>query len=187
MATFEIKHRFTDAVLFSAELSAEYDSATHSVKLGAAVKLAVKAGAYLAGANLARANLADANLAGAYLAGANLADANLAGANLTGAYLAGANLARAKWRDGVLIQRKPLQLFGLDYPVTILDAHMQIGCELHPLEDWASFDDRRIAQMDGARALRFWTAHKAALLALAASDGRRPAEPVAAASTGEAA
>ena len=90
-----IRHRFTDAVLFSAELSAEYDGASSSVRLGAAVKLAVKAGADLAGAYLARANLADANLVGANLADANLASADLARANLAGAYLARAYLAHA--------------------------------------------------------------------------------------------
>jgi hypothetical protein len=101
----EIKHRETGAVLFSADLPAEHDGATGGVRLGVAVKLAVKAradltGAYLARANLAGAyladaNLAGANLAGAYLAGAYLADANLAGANLAGAYLARAYLADA--------------------------------------------------------------------------------------------
>ena len=106
---FEVRNRFTNAVQFTAEISVTPDM-TYSVKLGLAVKWAVKARANLARANLARAdlaganlayanlagaNLAGANLAGAYLAGANLAGANLAGANLAGANLAGANLARA--------------------------------------------------------------------------------------------
>ena len=82
MPAFEIKRRFTGAVLFTAELGAEYESESGSVRLGAAIKLAVKAGADLAYANLAYANLAGANLAGAYLAGAYLAGANLAGAYL---------------------------------------------------------------------------------------------------------
>ena len=50
---FEIKHRFTGAVLFSLE--------TESLKL--CVEAAVKSRAYLAGADLARANLARAYLA----------------------------------------------------------------------------------------------------------------------------
>ena len=57
---FEIKHRFSDAVLFSLECG--------SLKL--CVEAAVKAGANLTGANLAGAYLARANLAGANLAGA---------------------------------------------------------------------------------------------------------------------
>jgi len=140
----EIKCRFFGRVLFS------HEAKENSIR--ATVEAAVSEGAYLA----------DANLANAYLANANLA----------GAYLAGANLEGAKWRDGIVIQRAPLQLYGLNYPVTILEAHMQIGCELHTIDEWAAFDDSRIVQMDGKIALTFWRAHKAALLALAASDGR---------------
>ncbi|MGB8630416.1 MAG: pentapeptide repeat-containing protein [Xanthobacteraceae bacterium] len=89
---FEIKHRFTGAVLFTAELEAEFESKPFSVQIGAAVKLALKAGAYLDGADLAYANLDGADLYGTYLYGANLAGANLAGANLTSADLARADL-----------------------------------------------------------------------------------------------
>ena len=96
---FEVKNRFTGEVRFTAEIDCAEDAPV-SIKLGLAVKWAVKTGAdladaYLADANLARANLADANLARAYLARANLADANLADAYLARAYLADANLADA--------------------------------------------------------------------------------------------
>mgnify|MGYP000933558404 CR=1 FL=1 len=67
------------------------------VKLGLAVKAALKSGANLSRANLSRANLSEANLSGAdlsgaYLYGANLYEANLSGADLSGAYLSGADL-----------------------------------------------------------------------------------------------
>jgi hypothetical protein len=101
---YPIKNRYTGVVIFDAEINCSAD-ADEGIKLGLAVRLAIKARAYLEGANLARANLAranladanlaDANLEGAYLEGANLARANLEGANLEGAYLEGANLARA--------------------------------------------------------------------------------------------
>ena len=94
------------------------------------------------------------------------------GANLSGAYLSDADLRGAKWSDGVTINRAPLQIFGLRWPVSILDEHMQIGCQLHTLAAWADFDDAAIAAMDGRDALRFWRAHKAGLLAMAAADGR---------------
>ena len=96
-----------------------------------------------------------------------LEKAMAAGANLTGAYLTG-----AKWRNGIVINKPPIQLFGLHWRVTILDSHMQIGCELHALADWAAYDDKRIAEMDGREALRFCRAHKDVLLSLAASAGR---------------
>jgi hypothetical protein len=91
---YPIKNRFSGEVIFTAEISCSPDTLP-SIKLGLAVKAALKAGANLARANLARADLAGAYLAGAYLAGADLADANLARANLARAYLAGAYLAGA--------------------------------------------------------------------------------------------
>ena len=149
---------------------------------GANLAGAYLTGAYLAGANLTGANLTGANLAGAnltdaYLTDANLTDAYLAGANLTGANLAGANLtganlAGAKWRNGIVINKRPVQVYGLLWLVTILDAHMQIGCELHSLAEWQTFDDARICAMDGRDALRFWRDNKEALLSLARSAGR---------------
>jgi uncharacterized protein YjbI with pentapeptide repeats len=108
--SFEIKNRFTGAVLFTCELPEKIAAQSPAKQMGYAVKVAYLAdanladanlaGAYLAGANLAGANLAgaylaDADLAGAYLADANLADANLAGAYLAGAYLADADLGGA--------------------------------------------------------------------------------------------
>ena len=229
---FQVKNRFSGEVQFTAEIDCD-EGAPLGVKLGLAVKWAVKAGAYLVRANLAGANLADANLAGAdladanlaganlvradlaganladaYLVRANLADANLAGANLvradlaranladaylvranlaganlagadlaranlTGANLADANLAGAKWGKRCCT-KPPIQINGLfkSYIVTILDDAMQIGCELHGLDEWRGFDDRRLVQMDGKEAAAAWRANKAALFAIAEAQGR---------------
>ena len=84
---FEIKSRFTGAVLFSLE--------TSSFKL--CVEAAVKSRADLYGANLSRANLYGANLSGADLpradlSGADLSRADLSRANLSRADLSGADL-----------------------------------------------------------------------------------------------
>ena len=90
------------------------------------------------------------------------------------AYLSGANLRGASFGEGVTAEQGVLQLIGLRWDVIIFDAHMRIGCQMHPLSDWASFDDRRIAEMDGVHALRFWRQHKSALLTLA-QRGNAPA------------
>jgi uncharacterized protein YjbI with pentapeptide repeats len=82
--TTQIKHRFTDAVLFEQEGS--------GMSLRDTLESAVRAGTNLDGANLDGANLRGANLRGANLDGANLRGANLDGANLYGANLDGANL-----------------------------------------------------------------------------------------------
>ena len=113
-------------------------------------------GANLSGANLMNANLSDANLWGANLRGANLRDANLSGADLWGADLSGANLS------GVAGNRKQIKsIFVFEsYPVTYTYNSMQIGCELHNIDDWWSFDDERILEMDGDKALSFWKEYK---------------------------
>lgn len=105
----EIKNRFTGAVQFTAELGAEFDGESDAIKLGAAVKIAVKAGA-----NLAGADLAGAYLAGAYLAGADLADADLADAiDVIDAGTPNGWRAVGWRRDGVLRVRVDCQDFSI--------------------------------------------------------------------------
>ena len=148
---------------------------------------AILTGADLTGADLSRADLYGAILTGAILTGANLYGADLSradlyGANLSGANLSGANLSRANlsradlngasYGDGVPMTTPPLQLNGLRWPVLILDTHMKIGCELHSLADWFSFDDTRIAKMDGKSARQFWDAWKEPLRATCIAGGR---------------
>ena len=37
---------------------------------------------------------------------------------------------------------------------------MQIGCELHTIEDWFSYSDKEILAMDGKAGLIFWNKYK---------------------------
>ena len=98
---FNVLNRYTGEVQFTAEIDCAAD-APPSIKLGLAVKWALKAGANLARADLANAYLADVNLAGANLAEAYLANVNLAGSNLADVNLAHANLARANLAEAYL-------------------------------------------------------------------------------------
>ena len=164
--TIQSRHLITDAVLFECEAPDDLHSGLH---MRHALEKAVEAHADLSGADLS-----GAYLRGAYLRGANLRGANLRGAYLSGAYLSGDNLSGASFGEGVTAEQGVLQLIGLRWDVIIFDAHMRIGCQMHPLSDWASFDDRRIAEMDGVHALRFWRQHKSALLTLA-QRGNAPA------------
>jgi hypothetical protein len=108
---FEIKNRFSGEVQITADIDCE-ESAALSVKIGLAVKWAIKhnanlRGADLRGAYLGGADLRGADLGGAYLGGAYLRGANLRGADLGGANLGGANLRAFKhdlW--GILIRYK---------------------------------------------------------------------------------
>ena len=175
MMKFDVFSRVSGAVQFTSEIEAS-DKDLSSVKLGLAVRWAVKnyanlrdanlsgaylrgaylRGAYLRGANLRDANLSDANLSGANLSGANLRDANLSGANLRDANLSGANLIGA---NGINDYVKCIQIerYSITYTADIL----QIGCKRHLISEWADFDDHWIAEMDGKDALKFWRKYKA--------------------------
>ncbi|WCK22780.1 pentapeptide repeat-containing protein [Agrobacterium pusense] len=112
---FDILNRFSGEVQFSAEIDCKADDLP-SVKLGMAVKVAVKESANLYGADLRSANLYGANLYGANLYGADLRSANLYGANLYGADLRSANLYGADLRSANLYgaDLRSANLYGAD-------------------------------------------------------------------------
>ena len=92
---FEIKHRFTGAVLFSLETESLKLCVEAAVNSGVSLDGASLDGAWLDGASLDGASLACASLNGASLDRASLDRASLDGASLDGASLNGAWLNRA--------------------------------------------------------------------------------------------
>jgi hypothetical protein len=162
----EIKSRFTGKVLFS------HEAEENSIKI--TLKAALSAGADLYGADLCGADLYDANLRGADLCGADLCGADLRGADLYGADLYGANLRGANLCGADLcgadlygdkLTKTPLFLYNLEWDVTITTTFLRIGCQVHLISDWASFDDDRISEMSSS-ALAFWRKYKSAIMAL---------------------
>ncbi len=91
---FDVLKRFSGEVAFTAEIECAEDAST-SIKMGLAVRWAIKSRANLSGANLSGANLSGAYLSRADLSRADLSGANLSGADLSGADLSGANLSGA--------------------------------------------------------------------------------------------
>ena len=113
---FEIKSRFSGAVLFSLE--------TDSLKL--CVEAAVKSGANLSGADLRGAHLYGADLRGAHLYGADLRGAHLYGADLRGADLSGADLFGADLSGADL---SGADLFGADlFGANLFGANLSGAC-----------------------------------------------------------
>jgi uncharacterized protein YjbI with pentapeptide repeats len=81
--------------------------------------------------------------------------ADLSGADLSGANLSGVNLF------GVHRANDFIKLIQIEtYPITYTDEVLQIGCERHKITEWREFDNRRIADMDGKSALKFWAKYK---------------------------
>jgi hypothetical protein len=62
---------------------------------------------------------------------------------------------------------KLLCLNGLNWPVSISNCAVQIGCQNHTIEEWGNFTDKEIAQMDGKDSLRFWREHKNTIMTIA--------------------
>ena len=116
----------------------------------------------LRGADLRCADLRGASLCGASLSGADLRCADLRGASLCGASLSGADLRGANLRGADLWlcagERNYIKsIFVSDvYAITYTSEVLQIGCQRHKISEWWGFDDHRIAEMDGKKALKFW-------------------------------
>jgi hypothetical protein len=101
MINFAIKNRWAGSVIFTAEIDATNETAA-SIKLGLAVRVAVKANADLCWADLRGADLRGADLRGADLCWADLREADLREADLRGADLRGADLCWADLREADL-------------------------------------------------------------------------------------
>ncbi len=120
---FQIKNRWSAAVVFECELSSEIGSMSHSARLGFAAKKAILRDADLRDADLRGADLRDADLRDADLSGADLRDADLRDADLSGANLSDANLRGADLRDADL---RGADLRGADWMPKITNIHATV-------------------------------------------------------------
>jgi len=101
-------------------------------------------------ADFIHANLNYANLNYSDLSNADLYYANFSNANLSNADLSSASL----W--GAIGNRREIKSTQIEaYSIAYTFDRLQIGCENHSIEEWRSFDDDTIAEMD-CGALLFW-------------------------------
>jgi hypothetical protein len=91
---FEIRNRWTNEVQVTAQIDCPPDT-PESLKLGLAVRWAVKERAKLRGVDLREVDLREADLRGANLCGADLSWVDLSWVDLSGADLSGADLSEA--------------------------------------------------------------------------------------------
>ena len=130
LLSFDVFNRWSGALQFTAQIdctSGEWPS----IKLGLAVKWAVKNGASLVGARLDGASLNGASLVGASLDGASLVGASLVGARLDGARLVGASLNGASLvgarLDGASLVGASLDGARLDHTLATKDSLFPLG------------------------------------------------------------
>jgi hypothetical protein len=179
MIKLDILSRYTGEVKFTAEIDCAED-APRSLKIGLAVEWAVKNNADFSYADFSYADFSNANLSNAdfsyadfsnarlwnadfsnaRLGNVNLSNADLMNANLSNANLRNANLRNANLRNATGLNDfvKCIQVEG--YSICYTSEVMQIGCERHQIAEWRDFDDRRIAEMDGKKALKLWRKYK---------------------------
>ena len=146
---FEIKSRYSGAILFALECG--------SLKL--CVEAAVKSGADLSGAYLSGADLSGAYLSGAYLRSAYLSGADLSGADLSGADLRGADLRGALVDGGKLVGTRPVLQIGplgsrSDYLLAFLTEkgiRVRAGCFSGSLDEFSKAVERTHADNEHAR------------------------------------
>ena len=140
----QIKNRFSLEVIFESKKDTVKEAVIEAV---------------INGTDLRGANLCDADLRGADLCGADLYSANLRGANLYEADLRGANLRSADLEGANLLasgNMKELRTMQIDtYEIGFTLDTLQIGCRRHKIEEWKSFSDEEIAEMDDG-ALEWW-------------------------------
>jgi uncharacterized protein YjbI with pentapeptide repeats len=163
----EIRHRYTDNVIYACDMDDLRSVVVKAVADGANLRGADLRGADLYGANLRGADLRGADLRGADLRGADLRGAALYGADLYGADLYGADLYGADLRGADLRGEKiaiaPVLVGGLRWTVCISESYLQIGCQRHLHGDWKAFSDDEIADISD-EALQFWQQWKKTLL-----------------------
>jgi hypothetical protein len=162
MAIFEIKHRYTENILYACDAENLKDAVIEAAAKKADLGGAYLRGADLGGAYLRGAYLSGADLGGAYLRGADLGGADLGGAYLRGAYLSGADLSGA-YLSSEKIAIAPISILNLTWDILISESYLKIGCQRHTHDEWKAFTDDEIAEME-SRASSFWTSNKIWLL-----------------------
>lgn len=166
----EIRNRYTGEIQFIADIVCE-ENVPFCIRIGLAVDAAISEGvslkeADLSGANLSGANLRNVDLKWADLKEADLSDADLSKADLSNADLRGADLRWADLKESDL-SGTGLRYYKSDlYECYIQTEYMQINCESHSWDDWESFDDKRILEMDGKSVLKWWRVNKPILQAI---------------------
>lgn len=138
---------------------------------GADLRGADLCGADLRGANLRYADLRRADLCSADLSSADLCCANLCGASLHSANLHGANLLGANLYDVNL----SATIYEKDYPINIdtefyhifkTKKEIKIGCKTFKKEDLKKITLKKVKEIDGDIAVKFWKKYKKLVLSL---------------------
>lgn len=127
-------------------------------------------GASFTDSDFAHTGLSRAIFANAYLRGSDFLCSRAAFANFRAANLFEANLEFTDVGYAMGNGAELKTMFLDTYSISYTHDTLQIGCQVHPLENWWSFNDEQIDAMDEGQSLQWWTRMKAALQAIIAAS-----------------
>ena len=150
MKKIQIKHRFSEKVIFEGEFPSIKDAVEEAVRQKVNLSNADLYNADLYNANLFNANLSNADLSNADLSNSNLSYANLSNANLFNAKLSSANLSNADLSNAKYNNTyfTLLNLPNQRYSIGVIknkdsEDEIKIGCERHKVSEWEGFTNKK--------------------------------------------
>jgi uncharacterized protein YjbI with pentapeptide repeats len=134
--------------------------------------------AYICGTDCTESDFLQSNFDHAKIFGSNFTKTNLIRTSMIDTLITSvdfkeSNFNQVQWREGIEVNRSPILIQGLDYPVTIFDNHMEVACQ-HNTIDWFMNDtpgNRGIGAMEGLKSRRFWKRYKKPIFELIKAAG----------------
>jgi len=97
----------------------------------------------------------------------------ICGGEIWGGVIRGGVIRGGEIWGGVIVEKSPFFIAGLTWLVTITSIHITIGCEHHTHDEWSKFNNKRIAEMGGEAALKFWKEHKTIIMKMAKEQAKK--------------
>ncbi len=94
------------------------------------------------------------------------------GGTIWGGDIRGGDIRGGTIRGGDIVKDSPIYIGGLQWNITIKSTHITIGCEHHTHKEWDKFSDKRILEMAGKDALKFWKSHKKTIIQFAKEQAK---------------
>lgn len=122
--------------------------------------------AYLTGTQFIECQFFSCSFNGAYIFRSlfkkcELVECTFYGAMVSTVDFTGSSFTNVRWREDCLINKPPIIIDGIEYPVTAFDnGHMQVGCHYASYEWFFNGNNRTAAGLEGLKAARFWSKNR---------------------------
>ena len=113
-------------------------------------------GADFRSADFRLSNFSSADFSSADFRGADFSSADFRSVNFSGADFRWADFSDSKHQNKIGNMREWHSMQLETYQIGFNSKILCIGCEQHTIREWDKFTDKRILEMDGKSALKFW-------------------------------